>query len=54
MRRRIVHWIIIAVAVPIVVNLLRKSGERVAQARGPDSKAARGLRAAGSAVRYVK
>jgi hypothetical protein len=54
MRRRIVRWIIIAIAIPIVANLLRKSGEHVAQNRGADSKVAKGLKVAGGAVRYVK
>ncbi|WP_160295421.1 hypothetical protein [Demequina aurantiaca] len=54
MRRRIVRWIIIAIAVPIIANILRKSGEHVEKTRGPESKAAKGLKVAGSAVRYVK
>lgn len=54
MRRRIIRWIVIAVAVPIVASILRKSGDKVAQKRGPDSRAAKALRVAGNAVRYVK
>ncbi|WP_430868094.1 hypothetical protein [Demequina aurantiaca] len=54
MRRRAIRWIIIAIAVPIVANLLHKTAERVEQRQGPQSKAAKGLKVAGSAVRFVK
>lgn len=54
MRRRAIRWIIIAIAIPIVANLLRKSGEHVAKTRGEDSKAAKGLKVAGTAMRFVK
>lgn len=54
MRRLIIRWVVIAVAVPIVASILRQSGDKVAQQRGPNSKAAKGLRMAGNAVRFVK
>lgn len=54
MRRRIFRWIVIAIAVPVIAGALRKSAEYVEQSRGPDSKAAKGLKFAGGAVRHVK
>lgn len=54
MRRRIIRWIIIAIAVPIIANVLHESGKRMERTRGPESKAAKGLKVAGSAVRFVR
>jgi hypothetical protein len=54
MRRRIIRWVIVAVAVPIVASVLLKAGERVEQSRGPDSKAAKGLKFASGAANYVR
>jgi hypothetical protein len=54
MRRRCVRWAVIAIAIPIIASALRKTGERVEQSRGPDSKTAKGLKIAGSAVKFVK
>lgn len=54
MRRRIVRWIIIAIAIPVIANVLHKSGERMERTRGPQSKAAKGLKVAGSTVRFVR
>lgn len=54
MRRRIFRWIIIAIAVPIIANVLYKSGERMERKHGPQSLGAKGLKIAGSTVRFVK
>lgn len=54
MRRRIIRWIIIAIAVPIIAEVLRETGKHMERKHGPESKAAKGLKVAGSAVRFVK
>ncbi|MFC3688528.1 hypothetical protein [Aquipuribacter hungaricus] len=51
MRARIVRWAVLAVAVPLAATGLKKVADVVEARRGPQSRAARGLRAIGSAVR---
>lgn len=44
MRRRFGRWVVLMVAVPLAAAALGMIADKVEERRGPDSKAARGLR----------
>ncbi|MFC5379238.1 hypothetical protein [Aquipuribacter nitratireducens] len=54
MRRQLVRWVAVAVAVPLAAAAARKVADTVEERRGPKSKVARGLRKAADTVRPDK
>lgn len=44
MRRRFGRWLFLAIAIPLAAAALGMIADKVEERRGPDSKAARGLR----------
>jgi hypothetical protein len=51
MRRRMVRWAAVAVAVPVAVALTRKIADVLEERQGPQSRIARWLRHAADTVR---